>query len=130
MADMRCKRCGKVLFAAWKLVVCESHVRPDEHIVLDPKTIPQLDTVLDRDAIAHDHIVFNKDLGADVAVATYPRLGQHDDVLPDVGAVADVGRLDICAWVNHRVHCLLFIFMGAGLLRPPVSIHGGGPGRS
>lgn len=106
---------------ARELVIGKGNVGADEHVILDTQAIPELNSILDGDPITHDDIVFDKDLGANVAVASNPGIGQHDDELPDSGSCTDLDALHVCTCVNHRVHWLV---MCVGFIRPPVSILG------
>lgn len=88
-------------------VVGEGGVRPDKDIVLDSQTIPKIDAIFQRYAVADDDIIFDEALRADVAVVANPGARQHDDELPDARAIADpvglnVGeRVDVWARLGH-----------------------------
>lgn len=92
----------RVDLGAREFVVGERDVRADEDIVLDAQAIPELHPALDRGAVADDHIVFDENLRADVAVTADPGPGQDDDELPEGAARADPGGVHIRSGVNFR----------------------------
>src|SRR6185369_4099833 len=59
-----------MLLAAWKRIVGERSVRPDEHIIFDIDAVPELHSALDRHPIAEDDIILNKSVVADVTFAS------------------------------------------------------------
>ena len=82
-------------------IVGEGRVRAQEDVILDPKPVPQIDPVLQRDAIPDDDVILHEAMRADIAVAANPRARQHHDKLPDAGPGADVVALQVGEWMNE-----------------------------
>lgn len=74
-----------ILFTTREEVVGKSYVRADEYVTLNTKAVPKLYTRLHRDAVTDDNIVFNEDMGADIAVSSYLSSRENHDELPDSG---------------------------------------------
>jgi hypothetical protein len=71
-----------ILFAARKKIVSEGHVGTDENIVFNAQSIPELHPRFHCDAITHDDIIFDENMGADVAVGSDAGIAEDDDKLP------------------------------------------------
>ncbi len=67
----------------------EGGVGADEYIVFDARSIPQLNAVLDGDAVANDHVVFDEHLLADIAVAADRGAFKDMRIRPNARAFAD-----------------------------------------
>jgi hypothetical protein len=85
-------------------IVREADIRPDENIVLDTQTVPQLDTGLHRNSISNHYIVFDETVRADIHVGPDAGTWQDDDELPYASVRADLSRLDIRKWVYKETH--------------------------
>src|SRR4051794_16585626 len=75
------------------MIIGEGRVRADEHVVLEPQAVPELDSALDRDPIAQHYVIFDEGVVADVAVAAQDRARQHVGKRPDASARTDVAAL-------------------------------------
>src|SRR4029453_18435011 len=90
---MRLKHGRQMVLAARVLVVRERRVRPDEHVVAYPETVPELHAAFDRDAIADHDIVLDEHVIADVAVLADGRARQHVGECPDARVPPDAPAL-------------------------------------
>jgi hypothetical protein len=75
-------------------VVSEGRIRTYKDIVLQPDSIPELNTRLDRDTVSDDHIVLNESMVTDVTVRPDGRAGQNVSEGPHAGTVPDILRLE------------------------------------
>ena len=91
-----------LITATWVPVVRKTDVGANKNVTADTQSVPELDTILDGDAITDDHIVFDEAMRADVAVLAYSCARQHYNKLPDMRAIADIRCLYISRWVNFR----------------------------
>jgi hypothetical protein len=89
-----------VILASREFVIAEGCIRPDEDIVSDAKSVPQLDTALDGHAIPQDDIVLDEAVRADIAVTSDSRALQNDYVLPNARSFADRRRLHLGKMMN------------------------------
>ncbi len=87
--DPRLEHLRLILLAPGILVVRKRRVRSDEHVVGDPKPVPQLHAAFHRDTIAENDVVLDEDVVADVAVPSDARARQHVRERPDSSALAD-----------------------------------------
>ena len=51
------------------LIIGESRIGTNEHIVTDAESVPELYATLDGRTISHDDIIFNKDMVADITIS-------------------------------------------------------------
>ncbi len=99
-------------------VVGEGGVRSDEHVVLQPHTVPQLDAALHGDPIAHHDVALHEHSVTDVAVGADDRTREHVGERPDTRSRADLGGF------AERVG------MDVGHAERPAPVHGPGRGDS
>lgn len=91
---------GLMMSAAGKFIIAERYVWPDEYIVADAKSVPELDSALHGHTIANDDIVFDEAVRADIAVGSDFRAFQYDDVLPNARSFTDRRRLHFGKMMN------------------------------
>ena len=80
-----------VLLAARKRIVRECCVGPDENVVFDVDSVPELNAAFDRYPIADDDIVFDKGVVADITFRTNVRTRQDMGKCPNAGIISDGG---------------------------------------
>ena len=56
----------------------------------DAQTVPELDTAFHGDPITDNDVIFNQNVGADIAVSSDSCFGKNDHVLPDPRPRADI----------------------------------------
>jgi hypothetical protein len=95
------RKAGGVAFAFWIPIIGKGGIGSDEDVIADAQAVPELNPAFDGDTVADDDIIFNEDVGTDVAVRSDSGLGEHDDKLPDAGAVSNVGGGDVGERVNE-----------------------------
>ena len=83
-----------MLPAARKMIVRESGVGADEHVVFQSDSVPHLHAALDSDAVSDAHVVLDECLVADIAASADRGAGQDVGVGPDAGSRAYRGALD------------------------------------
>jgi hypothetical protein len=104
-ADDRLRKLLRTSANAREAVVSERGIRPDEHVIFDAQSIPQLDAALDRDPIADDDIILNEHAIADVAVSAYGRPREHVRECPDSGSGAYMSGLAQTRRMNENASC-------------------------
>nr|WP_231833875.1 hypothetical protein [Thermosynechococcus vestitus] len=77
-------------FGARKFVIGKRHVWTNEHIILHAQAVPKLNTVFDGDAVTNNHIILNKNMGANITVAPNPSFRQDHNELPDCGTFTNL----------------------------------------
>jgi hypothetical protein len=92
------------VLAAREGVVGKRYVRADEDIVFNSCAVPQVNTTLDGDAVANDHIVYDEAVRAYVAVGSNLSVWQHNGELPHVVVRTDVGGLDVGKAMDRSSH--------------------------
>ena len=83
------------MLGAWSSVICERCVRADEDVVSYTDAVPKLHTTLYGHPIPKNHIVFDENLGIDIALRADTCAGQDDGELPDTCPLADEGALNV-----------------------------------
>lgn len=89
-----------MLPAALQIVIRKGDIGADEDIIADSQAIPKLNPILDRDAIANDHIAFDEAMRADNAIHSHHRRLKYDSELRDSGTRPNSRSLNIGEWVN------------------------------
>lgn len=100
--NARLGKCHRTRTTAWKWIVSEGYIRPDEDIILNPETIPELHAGLDRDSVADLDIALDQGLRTKVAIGADGRPRQNDDELPDARSRADCALRDVSQSVYER----------------------------
>lgn len=72
-----------------EVVVGESDIWPNEDVILQPNSIPDLYTILHGDAVPDNDIIFFEDAVADVAVHADDGSGENMSECPDASAAAN-----------------------------------------
>jgi hypothetical protein len=91
-----------MLQAAWKAVVGERGVRPDEDVILDNKAVPELDSAFNGDAIAHNDVVLDERVIADVAIGADTRARKDMSEGPNTRTFPDVFRFNEGSFVFEK----------------------------
>jgi len=89
-----------MLFGPRKPVVGEGRVWTNEHIVLNPHTVPQINATLDCYVIADYDVVLNETVAIDVTVTSDNGPGKNYTELPDPCAGANVTALAVGERMN------------------------------
>ena len=69
-----------------ELVVGEGGIRTDENVVFQPYPVPDLHSAFYGDAIADNHVIFNKSVIANVTIHANCRARKHVSEGPDAGS--------------------------------------------
>src|SRR5690554_778197 len=77
---------------------------PDENIVLNSDTVPQLDSVFNGHIITNNDVILDKHMGANVAVTANSRFRQDNTKLPDRGVLTN----KITQYVRFRMYHLIY----------------------
>ncbi len=79
-------------------------VGPDKHLVFHRYAIPQVHARFNRHTVSDAHVIFNEAKTVQIAIRSDGGTLQHDRVLPNHSAFANVLRLNFRSRVNLASH--------------------------
>ena len=79
-----------MLLGARKRIIGEGDVWADEYIIRNANAVPDLNSAFHGNAVAYNHIVFDKNMGANITSGSDPGVRQNDAELPNACFSADM----------------------------------------
>lgn len=94
--DNRTRKALRVSLGTWNQVIGECHIRAYKNIVSHGDSVPELYSGFDGNPVAYVDIIFNENVGTDIAICPYAGALQDDAELPYVSSLTYVLCLHIC----------------------------------